>query len=99
MKAGFCLVIFPSKNSLFWKLRQKIKGKSPLKFLSISDIKKLSAKYHFKIVKISGILLAPPRINFLANRIIGILPPTIRNLILDIFSKSLVVVLQKNEYL
>lgn len=92
-KDGIAVIISPNPSSLFWLIRQKIKGISPLNFVSLSDL--LTYGKDLKIQEINGIFPIPLWNSL--DRLLRFIPLLLRVILVVIFSKSFVLVLRKNK--
>src|SRR3989338_7704692 len=52
---GIFIIIAPNPDSIQWILWQKMKGKSPFNFISLSSVIDLLKKFGFSVLKIDGI--------------------------------------------
>ena len=107
MKDGAtCIIISPNPDSLFWNIRQKIKGRSPLSFISSDKLTEIAKKFGLEKVEIRGILPFPvlPPLFFplkiylvfavaLNSALNSIFP--LRNFIVRNAAKSFVIIFQK----
>jgi len=102
-KDGICIIISPNPDSLFWKARQKLKGKSPLNFISIDELISLGKTFGLEIIEIKGIFPVPPsnckfmlymtHFNGILNSIFS--PFFLRKFIVKKIAKSFILVFKK----
>lgn len=95
-KGAHVVIVAPNPSSLFWKIRQKIRGKSPLNFMNMKDLLSISKTLSLHNVDVFGIFLLPSYINLFVNMLLmfSFLNP-LKLYIVMIFSKSYVVVFRK----
>ena len=100
-----CIIISPNPDSLFWNIRQKIKGRSPLSFISSDELTEIAEKFGLEKVEIRGIFPFPVLPLFFSLKIYlafavvlnsalnSIFP--LRNFIVRNAAKSFVLIFQK----
>ncbi len=91
-KNGIAVIISPNPDSIFWIIRQKIKGKSPLHFISLDHL--LSLGENFLLEEIQGVFPIPFLWDFV-DKILNFFPRTLRKAFIMLFSKSFVLVLKR----
>ena len=64
---GIFVLISPNPESLLWFLRGKIKGKSPLNFITISSSVKILQKFNFTPIVLDGVFLPLFPIDYLGK--------------------------------
>ncbi len=94
LPGALIVIVAPNPSSLFWILRQRIKGKSPLKFLSIKELFSIARDLSLEPLDLFGIFTLPSHINLFVNIFLTLIK-TLRFHIVMWFSKSYVIVLRK----
>lgn len=91
---GIAVVISPNPDSIFWIVRQKIRGKSPLNFVKLTEIIKYAKNSLLEVVYIDGIFPVPFWKTF--DKFFQVFVPKFLKIYFVLFfSKSFVIVFRK----